>query len=81
MAATLKHQAQKALSLYRYMGADHPLYAAYSDYRYAVAHALPCQDEKRRLKRELALEAHITRVLERTTPRGLPQPPAKRGAA
>lgn len=64
MAATLKHQAQKALSLYRYMGADHPLYAAYSDYRYAVAHALPCQDEKRRLKRELALERLVSDEME-----------------
>lgn len=64
MAVTLKHQTQKALSLYSYMDTDHPLQLAWSDYQFAKSNALPCHDEKARLKRELALEAHITRVLE-----------------
>ena len=64
MAATLKHQAQKALSLYTFIDTDHPLQQAWSDYQFTIANRLPCDDEKARLKRELRLEAHITRVLE-----------------
>lgn len=57
MAATLKHQTQKVLSLYTFMDADHPLVVAYSDYAYARANALPCRREKARLVAELRLEA------------------------
>jgi hypothetical protein len=47
------------------MDADHPLQQAWSDYQFARANALPCRAAKARLRRELALEQHITRVLVR----------------
>lgn len=63
MAATLKHLTQRALADYRFASCDHPLIVAYSDYAHAKSHALPCRDEKARLKRELALEARVTVVM------------------
>lgn len=45
------------------------------------ANALPYHDAKRRLKRELALEAHITRVLERMAQAGYLPPRDVPGSA
>lgn len=63
MAATLTHQAQRALALYTFIDCDHPLQQAWLDYTFARANALPCQREKARLRRELRIEAAVTRAL------------------
>lgn len=64
MAATLKHQTQRALSAYTFADCDHPLILAYSDYAFARANALPYRSEKARLKRELRLEWLTQEVLD-----------------
>jgi hypothetical protein len=65
MAATLKHQTQRALALYSYIDCDHPLVVAWSDYTYMRANALPCSAAKARLRAELRLEGLVRNEMER----------------
>ena len=64
MAATLKHQTQRALSLYRYASCDHPLIVAWLDYQHAKSVRDGVQPAKARLKRELNIEWLASEVLE-----------------
>jgi len=65
MAATLKHQTQRALSLYTFIDCDHPLQEAWSDYQHlkAIGSNQEWRLAAQKLRRELRIEAAITRAL------------------
>lgn len=62
MAATLTHQTQKVLSMYTFIEADHPVFAAWLDYSYARATRDGVEAARRKLVRELALERQLMEV-------------------